>query len=110
MTRAGWLGVIATRHGILLGLCLLAALTAAGSFAVDGFMSVNNIRSMLLLAAFLGLASLGQTMCALLGGLNLSIPYVIGAANIMLPASLAARMPALVSIVLLLAGGLLIGL
>jgi len=65
---------------------------------------------MLLLAAFLGLASLGQTMCALLGGLDLSIPYVIGAANIMLPAFLAARMPALVSIVLLLAGGLLIGL
>ena len=37
---------------------------------------------MLLFASFLGLASVGQTLVALLGGLDLSIPFVIGSSNV----------------------------
>ncbi len=37
---------------------------------------------MLLFASFLGLACIGQTLVVLLGGLDLSIPFVIGAANV----------------------------
>jgi len=37
---------------------------------------------MLVLAAFLGIATIGQTLVALLGGLDLSIPFLIGSANI----------------------------
>ena len=36
----------------------------------------------LVLASFVGLASAGQTFAALLGGLDLSIPAVIGMANV----------------------------
>jgi ribose transport system permease protein len=97
------------RSGII-GLGLLAALAVAGAIAVDGFLSFNNILSMLLLAAFLGLASLGQTLVALLGGLDLSIPYVIGSANILLASLLALGVPAILAILLTFVGGVIVGI
>ena len=66
---------IALSRSVLLGIALLVVLTAAGYVLVPGFASYTNIRSMLLLAAFLGLASLGQTLCALLGSIDMSIPF-----------------------------------
>ena len=65
-----------------IGLTVLVALFAISSFTIDGFASSANIKSMLVFAAFLGLASVGQTLVALLGGLDLSIPFVIGASNV----------------------------
>ena len=105
-----WLHILAAKRSILVGLGLLGVLSVAGAFAVGGTSSISNIRSMLLLAAFLGLASLGQTMCALLGGLDLSIPYIIGAANILLAALLGSGMPAGGAILLLLAAAAAIGI
>lgn len=72
------------QKGIVLGSMLLFVLFLTGSVLVEGFSSSNNIRSILLLASFLGIAALGQTMVALVGGLDLSIPFVIGASNILL--------------------------
>lgn len=65
-----------------IGIMVLAGLFSVGSMNIDGFSSGNNIKSMLLFASFLGIASIGQTLVALLGGLDLSIPFVIGAANV----------------------------
>ena len=64
-----------------IGIMVLAGLFSVGSMNIEGFASGNNIKSMLLFASFLGIASIGQTLVALLGGLDLSIPFVIGAAN-----------------------------
>jgi ribose transport system permease protein len=64
------------------GLVALVGLVLCGMVIVDGFASSLNLRSMLLFASFLGIASIGQTICALVGALDLSIPFVIGAANI----------------------------
>jgi len=61
---------------------LLVTLVVAGHFSIDSFTSSFSVRSMALLASFLGIACIGQTLVALLGGLDLSIPFVIGAANI----------------------------
>jgi ribose transport system permease protein len=72
----------ATGHSAVIAGALLVALALAGLVAVDGFGSTLSIKSMLLFAGFLGIASVGQTLCALLGGLDLSIPFVMGAANI----------------------------
>ena len=105
-----WGHILAAKRSILVGVGLLGVLSGAGAFAVEGFSSISNIRSMLLLAAFLGLASLGQTICALLGGLDLSIPYIMGAANILLAALLGAGMPAGGAILLMLAAGAVIGI
>ncbi|MBY2973088.1 ABC transporter permease [Rhizobium leguminosarum] len=65
-----------------IGIMVLAGLFSVGSMNIEGFASGNNIKSMLLFASFLGIASIGQTLVALLGGLDLSIPFIIGAANV----------------------------
>ena len=65
-----------------IGIMVLAGLFSIGSMNIEGFASSNNIKSMLLFASFLGIASVGQTLVALLGGLDLSIPFIIGAANV----------------------------
>lgn len=62
---------------------VFVALFIAGSLIVEGFSSSLSIRSMLLFASFLGIASVGQTLCAIAGGLDLSIPFVIGASNVL---------------------------
>lgn len=65
-----------------IGIMVLAGLFSVGSMNIEGFSSANNIKSMLLFASFLGTAAIGQTLVALLGGLDLSIPFIIGAANV----------------------------
>jgi ribose transport system permease protein len=49
---------------------------------VPGDSGWRSITAILVLASFAGLASAGQTFAALLGGLDLSIPEVIGMANV----------------------------
>ena len=97
------------QRSLLIGAGLLAALVVIGAVLVPGFVSVQNARSILLLASFLGIASLGQTLCALLGGLDLSIPFVIGSANILLPSLLVSGLPPSAAIVLILLLGALVG-
>ncbi len=75
-------GVFAQGRSAFIGLIILGALIVISAFTIEGFLSGPNIRAILLFAAFLGIASIGQTMVALLGGLDLSIPFVIGASNI----------------------------
>ncbi|MBO6758901.1 MAG: ABC transporter permease [Roseibium sp.] len=95
--------------GLLIGAALLVALFTVASILVDGFASANNIRSILLLAAFLGLASLGQTMVATIGGLDLSIPFVIGASNILLAYLFGTSVPAPLALLIIAVMGAAIG-
>ncbi|MEN3279475.1 MAG: ribose transport system permease protein [Solirubrobacteraceae bacterium] len=69
------------RHVPATQLVALAALFVYGSATIAGFSSTSSIDSMLVLAALLGLAALGQTLVLILGGLDLSIPghIVMGA-------------------------------
>ncbi len=93
-----------------IGLTVLVALIVVGSLKVDGFVSAENIKSMLLFASFLGLACVGQTLVALLGGLDLSIPFVIGAANVGLLFLIGLGLPSWLAVILILLAGILIGL
>jgi len=95
--------------GVLLGCALLVTLIAVASVLVDGFASANNARSILLLASFLGIAALGQTMVSLVGGLDLSIPFVIGASNILLAYLFATDLSPGLSILLIALLGTAIG-
>ncbi|WP_285241555.1 ABC transporter permease [Pseudarthrobacter sp. MEB009] len=97
------------QKNVILGLIMLAALLAVGAATVQGFLSGSNVRSMLLLGAFLGLASVGQTLCALLGGLDLSIPYLIGSANIGTLYMISSGVPAGMAIVITLVLGIVVG-
>lgn len=93
-----------------IGATVLLGLFAIGSLLVDGFFSVTNVRSMLVFAAFLGLACVGQTMVVLLGGLDLSIPFVIGAANVGLLYLFGLGVPPWFAVLLVLAAGVGVGI
>lgn len=96
--------------GVVVGSVLLCVLLVIGSVTVEGFLSSNNFRSILLLASFLGLAALGQTLVALVGALDLSIPFVIGASNILLAYLFGTDLPAVVCILLIALFGIAVGL
>lgn len=97
-------------RSVVLGVGLLLLLFIAGTLLLPQFGSSTNIRSMLLLAAFLGLASLGQTLCALLGGIDMSIAGVIGASNILLAAVLNWGIPWLPACLIVLLVGIVVGI
>ena len=92
-----------------IGIMVLAGLFSIGSMNIDGFASGNNIKSMLLFASFLGIATIGQTLVALLGGLDLSIPFIIGAANVGLLYLIGLGVPPWLATLLVLAAGAVLG-
>src|SRR5690606_34166366 len=51
----------ALRTSILLPIALGIVLFLVGSVLIDGFASIRSVRAVLVLAAFVGLASVGQT-------------------------------------------------
>lgn len=98
-------------HGrsAFIGLIVLGALIVISSFAIDGFLSGANVKAVLLFAAFLGIACVGQTLVALMGGLDLSIPFMIGASNIGLLYLIGLGVPSWLAFAMVLAIGGLIG-
>ena len=92
-----------------IGLMVLIGLFSIGAMNIEGFYSTNNIKSMLLFASFLGLACVGQTLVALLGGLDLSIPFVIGSANVGMLYLISLGVPPWLAMTLTLLAGALIG-
>ena len=101
--------MFAENRSAFIGLTVLVALFALGSAVVDGFASTTNIKSMLVFASFLGLACVGQTLVALLGGLDLSIPFVIGASNVALLYLIGLGAPPWVAVLLVIAAGMFVG-
>jgi len=101
---------VVENRSAFIGLTVLVGLFVVGSLKVEGFIYPENIKSMLLFASFLGLACVGQTMVALLGGLDLSIPFIIGAANVGLLYLIGLGMPGWVAVILIIVVGVLIGL
>jgi ribose transport system permease protein len=63
---------------------LVAGIFVGTAAAIPGYVSLTSIRSLLLLASLLGIAAVGQTLTIVLGGLDLSIPAVIGFADVTL--------------------------
>jgi ribose transport system permease protein len=72
----------ALRHPALGALIIAAILHTTGAVLIDGYSSPFSIRAMLVLAALLAVASVGQTLVIIIGGIDLSIPFVIGFANV----------------------------
>jgi ribose transport system permease protein len=67
----------------VLQIVALAALFLWGWATLPAFATRPSIDSMLVLASFLGIAAIGQTLVILIGGIDLSIPAVITAANLL---------------------------
>jgi ribose transport system permease protein len=70
------------RRRALAALAIALALHIAGTLAIEGYSSPFSIRAMLVLATLLAVASVGQTLVVILGGIDLSIPFLIGFANV----------------------------
>jgi ribose transport system permease protein len=67
----------------VLGALLVAVLLhLAGTALIEGYSSAFSMRAMLVLASLLAIASIGQTLVVIIGGIDLSIPFVIGFANV----------------------------
>ncbi|KAE8765385.1 ABC transporter permease [Georgenia thermotolerans] len=58
-------------------LVVLAAVFAWGTIQMDGFASPSSLKAMSVIACLLALASLGQTLVIIIGGLDLAIPGYI---------------------------------
>lgn len=71
------------RTSIALPITLGVLLFLAGAIMIDGFASERSVRAILVLASFVGIASVGQSLVIVMGGIDLSIPFLVGVANIM---------------------------
>jgi len=88
------------------GMFVLLAVTA---FFSPGFLSESNLRSSIVLAAFVGIVAFGQTFVIVGGGIDLSVPWVLNSAAILMAAFTGGHdLPLLwVAPLLLVAGGLI---
>ena len=101
--------VLRRRQSELLLAVSFVVLAWVGYEKVVGFTSSNNIKSILLLSAFLGIAAIGQTLVSLVGGIDISIPFVITCGDIVLAKMLALGWSPVVAILVIFALALLIG-
>jgi ribose transport system permease protein len=74
--------VVAANFTSALPYILVPVLFILSVIFIPGYFSKASIISLLILASLLGLSSLGQTMTIIAGGIDLSIPAVIGLADI----------------------------
>ncbi len=88
---------------------MVAVIFVIGAFYIEGYTSTFSIRAMLVIASFLIIASAGQTLVMLIGGIDLSIPFVIGFANVTVAQLSANGMPFWIAMVLVLALSALFG-
>jgi ribose transport system permease protein len=76
-----------------------------------GFASADSIKAILVIASFVGFVAAGQTFVMLVGGIDLSIPWVLnGAAILLVTSSLGRDGRAAQAVLLTLGLGLLVGL
>lgn len=61
---------------------IAVALHILGTWLIPGYSAPFAIRALLVLASLLAIASIGQTLVVIVGGIDLSIPFIIGFANV----------------------------
>jgi ribose transport system permease protein len=82
-----------------------------GEILHSGFASWGSIRELLFLASFVGFVAAGQTFVVLVGGIDLSVPWVLnGAAILLVTQSLGKDSRALYAVALTLGMGVVVGI
>jgi len=103
-------GFVARNRLILLAYAGVAVLLLITALFSPGFLAPSNLRSTLVLAAFVGIVAFGQTFVIIGGGIDLSIPWVLNCAALLLTLMAGGQDVALIWVIpLLLAGGAAIG-
>jgi ribose transport system permease protein len=99
------------RRRILIALGAAMLVFVVGAFLHHGFASPASIKAILTVASFVGFVAAGQTFVILVGGIDLSVPWVLNAAAILLAtSSLGHNDRALPAVLLALGLGLAVGL
>jgi ribose transport system permease protein len=90
-----------------LGMIVLLVLT---SVVAPGFLTPSHLRSTAVLAAFIGIVALGQTFVIIGGGIDLSVPWVLNSAAVLMTLAAGGQdQPLLWVVPLILAAGALVG-
>lgn len=90
------------------GMVVLLLITAIFS---PGFLSESNLRSTIILAAFVGIVALGQTFVMIGAGIDLSVPWVLNSAAILMTLLCGGQdLPLIWVAPLILGAGALVGL
>ncbi|MGO9960878.1 MAG: ABC transporter permease [Solirubrobacteraceae bacterium] len=79
------------------------------STSISGFLSRSSVYANLVLAAFLGIAAVGQTIVILIGGIDLSVPAMISGANLVCTLLSGKNWPFALVIVFVLGAAALVG-
>ncbi|MDQ1664597.1 MAG: ribose transport system permease protein [Actinomycetota bacterium] len=88
---------------------VVVVVLAVGAISVPGFASPPSVRAMLVIASFLGIAAIGQTFVVLVGGIDLSVPAVIGAGNVVVAVLSMHGVPAPLTLLVVLGLGAAVG-
>jgi ribose transport system permease protein len=70
-------------RGIFVAYGIVVVLFVAGTIHSTGYASGTNIRSLLVYASTIGIAAVGQSLCILTGGIDLSIPWTMTGAAVL---------------------------
>jgi ribose transport system permease protein len=79
-----WQRLSRSERGTLLAYVAVIALFILGGIYRPGFLRLDNIGQLLLIASFVGLVAAGQTFVILIGGIDLSVPWVLNAMAVLL--------------------------
>ncbi|MGH6798392.1 MAG: ABC transporter permease [Roseiarcus sp.] len=93
----------------LIAYAMIPVLFVISMVMIPGFGSPLSVVSLLAIGSMLGIASIGQTLTILLGGIDLSIPAVIGLANVLTVRWYGDGLPFALVVVLVVAIALAIG-
>ncbi len=74
------------RRKIIYGFIAAIALFVIGDILTPGFASASGIQQILQVSSFVGLVAAGQTFVILIGGIDLSVPWVLNGAAIVMVA------------------------
>jgi ribose transport system permease protein len=105
------LGLTPDRRRVLYAFGAAILVFVVGDLLHPGFASSESVKSILVIASFVGFVAAGQTFVILVGGIDLSVPWVLnGAAILLVTSSLGRDGRAVQAVLLTLALGLGTGL
>ncbi len=84
LPRRVWAAANGQNRSIVLAYLIALVLFLITTAFTPGFASPTHVKQLLIEASFIGIVGLGQTFVIIGGGIDLSIPYVVNAAGIIL--------------------------
>ena len=71
------------RRRVIFAFCAVVLVFGVGDVLHPGFASAASVKAILLTASFVGFVAAGQTFVVLIGGIDLSVPWVLNGAAIL---------------------------